>query len=541
MAASMNMAAKSPESEKSKKYDRQLRLWGDHGQAALESAHVCLINATATGTEILKSIVLPGIGAFTIVDGNKVTAEDVGNNFFLDKESIGRSRAQVATNLVLELNPDVRGDFVDEMPENLMEHNPSYFSNFNVVIATGLLEKSLRRLGSLLWDAGVPLLVCRSYGMIGYMRLQINEHPVIETHPDNTFDDLRLDNPFPALRQFVDSIHMEALSNKDHSHTPYVVILLKALDEWQQQNGKRLPQNYKEKAAFKEIIKQGIRVKENLVKEDEENFEEALRAVNVSLCPTEVPAHVKELFDDPSCLNLTVDSKPFWVLVRALKDFVANEGKGTLPLRGSIPDMTADTERYVKLLNIYHTEAERHVQAMHSRVQQLLTNLGKPQDFITECDTKLFCKNAYTLHLYRGRSLDQEYDPKSARVQEILSSLDSPDSEMIFYVMLRAVDRFYSEFNRYPGYFEDQLETDISKLKASLGRILQEWGSGHIAKDDYVHEMCRYGACELHTVAAFIGGCAAQEVIKLTTGQYVPFDNTFIYNAMTTTSVTYAL
>lgn len=36
------------------------RLWGDHGQETLENAHVCLINATATGTEILKNLVLPG-------------------------------------------------------------------------------------------------------------------------------------------------------------------------------------------------------------------------------------------------------------------------------------------------------------------------------------------------------------------------------------------------------------------------------------------------------------------------------------------------
>lgn len=36
------------------------RLWGDHGQESLENAHVCLINATATGTEILKNLVLPG-------------------------------------------------------------------------------------------------------------------------------------------------------------------------------------------------------------------------------------------------------------------------------------------------------------------------------------------------------------------------------------------------------------------------------------------------------------------------------------------------
>ena len=53
-------------------------MWGDHGQAELESCHICLINASGLGTEVLKSLVLPAIGAFTIVDGKKVTEEDLG-------------------------------------------------------------------------------------------------------------------------------------------------------------------------------------------------------------------------------------------------------------------------------------------------------------------------------------------------------------------------------------------------------------------------------------------------------------------------------
>ena len=57
------------------RYDRQLRLWGDHGQKSLEHASVCLVNATATGTEILKSLVLPGVGSFTILDPNKVCSD----------------------------------------------------------------------------------------------------------------------------------------------------------------------------------------------------------------------------------------------------------------------------------------------------------------------------------------------------------------------------------------------------------------------------------------------------------------------------------
>jgi len=52
----------------------RFRTVGEHGQTGLESAHVCLINATGTG----KSLLLPGLGAFAIVDGKKVTEEDIG-------------------------------------------------------------------------------------------------------------------------------------------------------------------------------------------------------------------------------------------------------------------------------------------------------------------------------------------------------------------------------------------------------------------------------------------------------------------------------
>jgi amyloid beta precursor protein binding protein 1 len=47
---------------KEKRYDRQLRLWAANGQAALENAHVLLVNAGCgvVGIEALKNLVLPG-------------------------------------------------------------------------------------------------------------------------------------------------------------------------------------------------------------------------------------------------------------------------------------------------------------------------------------------------------------------------------------------------------------------------------------------------------------------------------------------------
>lgn len=49
-------------SDKEKKYDRQLRLWGGQGQQALEDAHILLLNSGSgtAGVETLKNLVLPG-------------------------------------------------------------------------------------------------------------------------------------------------------------------------------------------------------------------------------------------------------------------------------------------------------------------------------------------------------------------------------------------------------------------------------------------------------------------------------------------------
>lgn len=94
---------------KTQRYDRQLRLWGAGGNNKLEQAHVLLVNGNATGTAILKNLVLPGLGQFTILDASKVTGDDLGNNFFLDPEEtkIGDSRAEQAEIYLAEMNEDV--------------------------------------------------------------------------------------------------------------------------------------------------------------------------------------------------------------------------------------------------------------------------------------------------------------------------------------------------------------------------------------------------------------------------------------------------
>lgn len=60
------------------------------------------------------------------------------------------------------------------------------------------------------------------------------------------------------------------------------------------------------------------------------------------------------------------------------------------------------------------------------------------------------------------------------------------------------------------------MDEDISRLKTLSISLLSDLGcNGSILTEDLINEICRFGGAELHAVAAFIGGIASQEVIKV--------------------------
>lgn len=56
-----------------------------------------------------------GVGHVTIVDNLKVTKQDIQNNFFLDPESTGQSKAKSTAELLQELNEDASVTFEEKV------------------------------------------------------------------------------------------------------------------------------------------------------------------------------------------------------------------------------------------------------------------------------------------------------------------------------------------------------------------------------------------------------------------------------------------
>lgn len=109
-------------------------------------------------------------------------------------------------------------------------------------------------------------------------------------------------------------------------------------------------------------------------------------------------------------------------------------------------------------------------------------------------------------------------------------------------MLIRAVEIFHCENNRYPGSNHELLDSDVALLKRILNKFLIEHRVNNMSiKEEFIYEVCRYGNSELHSVSGYLGGCAAHESIKLLTNQFIPINNTLIYNAIKQTTSVYEL
>lgn len=70
-------------------------------------------------------------------------------------------------------------------------------------------------------ELGVPLILARSYGLVGYLRASLPEHCVVESKPDNTVEDLRLHRPWPELAAYARSFDLAAVDDVTHRHIPW--------------------------------------------------------------------------------------------------------------------------------------------------------------------------------------------------------------------------------------------------------------------------------------------------------------------------------
>lgn len=200
------------------KYDRQLRLWGKHGQSYLSEAKILCTGSSVVLVEALKNLILPGIGFIGISnDGMIVSETDLGNNFYLGPKDLGRNRCHSVVEELGKLNPtDCRIEIFSDVSKDI---------EFDIL----LTDRSV--LCDNICATHIVQIACS--GFKGNIEIIGPAHIVIESH-ENKVPDYRLSNPWPelsvwALEQKEGPFFAQLIANETSEETKLNAYLLTAL------------------------------------------------------------------------------------------------------------------------------------------------------------------------------------------------------------------------------------------------------------------------------------------------------------------------
>jgi len=457
--------------------------------------------------------------------------EDLGGRRLRSRRHIfqlfsNKTRAEITLELLQELNPDVQGKWKHVESLHKVELDSVLSCPNPLVVAADLEPSLLQKLSQKCTEMSISLIVVQSYGMIGVVRLQTPPLPLLEPKPANEPPDLRLVNPFPAFTEFAQSIDLDQLDNAQHGHVPYPVLLWRTAQSWKDRHDGSLPSTYAEKQDFQKSIQEASR------KWDMElNFQEASQ--NFYLAYTEREVDVDRLKELQSQSESQLPK--LHAMISGLLTFLERHD-GAAPIQGTIPDMTASTESYIKLQQLYHDKALLDFQELRSLVSLSL---------VSDEELETFCRNVFSLDLFHTSTLTEELEgnPNEEMVDEwsmvTMDPYEVPEhTPLLWYVALRACNVFFTEHGRYPGVLEDY-ETDVPLLQECIKAVANkmqlqdnELVRQTFKENKFAMEMTRYANAEIHAVASVLGGVASQEAVKIITGQYVPLNNTFVYNGI---------
>jgi NEDD8-activating enzyme E1 regulatory subunit len=355
----------------------------------------------------------------------------------------------------------------------------------------------------------IPLIHVQSAGFYSTFTVQLpSAFPIVDTHPDpETIQDLRLLSPWPELLDEVKALgNLDSLDDHDHGHVPYILILLYYLEIWKQSHDGKAPHIFKEKTEFRDMVNAGART--DNAEGGEENFDEAAAAVLKTITPFSIKSGCREMFEKDLCNNLTADSANFWIIAAAIKSFYKSHS--VLPLPGSLPDMKAKSVDYIKLQNIYKSKARKDVAEVTQAVRTTEKEHGR-QNLIPEGEIEAFCKNAAHVKVLEGSLLPQvkieEGDLQSRK--KVQKEMNDPNSLLPVLLAFEQGGRQQLE-----DIIENGEKIDLESLNNMLAEVERVDGK------------------ELHNISSLTGGIVAQEAIKIITRQYVPVDNTCIFDGI---------
>ena len=138
--------------EEVKLYDRQIRLWGMEAQQRMRNAKILTLGQNSLMNELLKNIVLAGINHITLLSNKIVTEQDLGNQFLLTENELGKNNTIIKERLQ-KLNPRVDLQVIEQEIDQLTDE---FVKEFHIVCMVGQTAAVISKINT----------ICRKHNIV---------------------------------------------------------------------------------------------------------------------------------------------------------------------------------------------------------------------------------------------------------------------------------------------------------------------------------------------------------------------------------------
>lgn len=146
-------------------------------QKRMRSANILVIGLNSLSCEVLKNLVLAGVGSLTLADPSLVTLQDLGSEFFLTKKDMGHQKAPAYAARVTLLNPRVKVNTIIEAE--------SYFTSkilkeYDAVVLVNDDPRVIDRIDKACTDIGCKFWAANALGFYGFIFCNLQNHAYTE-------------------------------------------------------------------------------------------------------------------------------------------------------------------------------------------------------------------------------------------------------------------------------------------------------------------------------------------------------------------------
>ncbi len=151
-------------------YSRQLYVMGHEAQRRMQGSSVLIVGLDGLGVETAKNVILAGVKSVDLLDNTLTTYTDLGSQFYLSEDDIGRPRAEASVAKLADLNPYVPVKVVDG------ELTPERVKGYRVVVMIDVPSEKHVEIADFCHNNGICVIVSESWGVFGRIFCDFGEN-----------------------------------------------------------------------------------------------------------------------------------------------------------------------------------------------------------------------------------------------------------------------------------------------------------------------------------------------------------------------------